>query len=158
MRVTVLCVGGVKGPLAEAVSEYEERAGRYWKIRTVEVEEGAGKRSKIIPLAVKEAEARRLLAHLPGSGEVVALTREGKAVSSRRLALMMEEWGVRAVPEVTFLVGGAFGLGEEAVKRSTLTLSLSAMTLPHEMARLVLLEQLYRAGTISRNEPYHKAP
>ena len=158
MRLTVLCVGGVKGPLAEAIGAYEERAGRYWRLRTVEVEDGAGKRSKILPLAVREAEARRLLAHLPGSGEVVALTREGQAVSSRRLARMMEEWGVRAVPEVTFLIGGAFGLGEEAVKRSTLTLSLSAMTLPHEMARLVLLEQLYRAGTISRNEPYHKGP
>ena len=88
----------------------------------------------------------------------MALTREGKALGSRDLARYLEERALHSVDAVTFVIGGAFGLGGGVLKRSDLLLSLSAMTLPHDMARLLLVEQLYRAGTISRNEPYHKGP
>ena len=158
MKVTVLCVGRVKGTLGPAIREYEERAGQYWRLQVREVEAGIGKRAKIDPHAVRRAEGARLLAMLPQSGEVVALSREGRAVNSRDLASLLEDRAVRSVPEVTFVIGGAFGLGDEVLKRSALRLALSALTLPHEVARLVLAEQLYRAGTISRNEPYHKGP
>ena len=158
MRVTVLCVGGVKGRLAPAIQEYEERAGHYWRFQVREVEAGLGKRAKIDPQEVRSAEGARLLAVLPREGDVVALSREGKAMSSRDLAGLLEDRALRSVPEVTFVIGGAFGLGDEVLNRSAVRLALSALTLPHEVARLVLAEQLYRAGTISRNQPYHKGP
>ncbi len=156
MRVTLLCVGNVRGPLALAVQEYEERVRHYWRFQVVEVEGGMGRGRKGDPSQVIRAEEERILAQLPATGEVVALTREGTDLASRKLAATMEEWALRSLPEVTFVVGGAFGLGPGVLERSTRRLSLSAMTLPHELARLVLTEQLYRAGTLLRNEPYHK--
>ncbi len=159
MRINLLCVGEVRGPLEGAIREYEGRAGRYWRFDVQEVPSGAGGGRKADGEDVRRAEDERLLARLPtGPGMVVALTREGKPVGSRGLAGLLAEWGVHAVPDVTFVIGGAFGLGQGILGRATLKLSLSAMTLPHEVARLVLLEQLYRAGTILRNEPYHKGP
>jgi len=158
VRVTVLCVGGVKGKLAPAIQEYEGRVGHYWRFQVREVEAGLGRRTKVDPQEVRRAEGTRLLALMPQEGDVVALTREGRAMSSRDLAGFLGDRAVRSVPEVTFVIGGAFGLVGEVLKRSALRLALSALTLPHEVARLVLAEQLYRAGTISRNEPYHKGP
>lgn len=159
MRINLLCVGGVRGPLTSALQEYEERARAYWRFRVAEVPAGAGRGRRGGEEEVRRAEEERLLNRLPaGPGEVVALTREGNPMDSRRLAELLGEWGVRSMPDVTFVIGGAFGLGQGILSRSTRRLSLSAMTLPHEMARLLLAEQLYRAGTILRNEPYHKGP
>lgn len=154
MKVLVVVVGRVRGGLAAPVAEYEKRAGRYWKFDVVEVTGGAGRDPS--PAAVKEAEAERLLARIPPEFEVVALTRDGKAMDSRKLARYLEEHGVRASSGVAFVIGGAFGLGQPVLDRARRTMTLSPMTLPHEMARLVLAEQLYRAGTILRGEPYHK--
>lgn len=118
-----------------------------------------GKGRKVDGEKVRMAEEDRLLARLPkGGGELVALTRVGKALGSRELAQFMAKQALGSVQEVTFLIGGAFGLGKGILERSTLQLSISPMTLPHEIARLLLVEQLYRAGTILRNEPYHKGP
>ena len=158
VRVTVLCVGGVKGPLAPAVGEYEDRAAHYWRFRVQEVEGGLGKGTRANPRDVLKAEGSRLLGQIPATGLVVALTREGKAMSSRDLAGFLDEQALRSVQDVTFVIGGAFGLGDEVLRRANLRLALSALTLPHEVARLVLAEQLYRAGTMARNEPYHKGP
>jgi 23S rRNA (pseudouridine1915-N3)-methyltransferase len=159
MKVELLCVGGVGGNLRPAVTEYEERVRRYWRFRVTEVDPGGGRNRKAAEGAVRKAEEDRLLARLPaGGGELVALTRKGKAVGSRELARFMEERAVRSVRELSFVIGGAFGLGEGILERATLKLSLSPLTLPHEIARLCLVEQLYRAGTILRNEPYHKGP
>jgi 23S rRNA (pseudouridine1915-N3)-methyltransferase len=158
VRVTILCVGGVRGPLEGAIRDYEERAARYWRLRTVEVDSGLGKRARGNPSEVKKAEASRLLSQLPESGNVVAVTRRGTTMGSRELAAFLEERALRSVPHVVFILGGAFGLAEEVLNRATTRLCLSALTFPHEIARLLLAEQLYRAGTISRNEPYHKGP
>lgn len=144
--------------MAPVVHEYEQKAARYWRFQVREVEGGLGRSTRVNPREVTKAEATRLLAQLPTGGEVVALTRTGKAMSSRDLAGLLDDRALRSVPEVTFVLGGAFGLGEEILERATARLSLSALTLPHELARLVLAEQVYRAGTISRNEPYHKGP
>ncbi len=155
MRVQVVAVGRVKGELAEAVAEYEARAARYWKLEVVEVAAATGGRN--VPSdRVRDEEAERILAKIPAEHEVVALTRVGEALSSRNLAAYLEEKGTRSAPGVTFAIGGAFGLGEAVIRRARKRVSLSALTLPHEMARLVLSEQLYRAGTIVRGEPYHK--
>jgi 23S rRNA (pseudouridine1915-N3)-methyltransferase len=158
VNVTLVCVGDTKGCAAEAVADYEARARRYWRFSVIEVEAGAGKAKKPDSRAVLAAEEARVLSRLPGGAEAVALTRAGKAMGSRAFAKFLQEKAVRSVSEVAFIIGGAYGLGEGVLARARLHLSLSKMTLPHEMARLVLAEQLYRAGTIVRNEPYHKGP
>jgi 23S rRNA (pseudouridine1915-N3)-methyltransferase len=155
MKVLVVVVGRVRGDLADAVEEYERRAGRYWKLQVAEVAAGGPGRNAPAD-AVKDAEAERLLARIPAEIEIIALTREGRGMDSKALSGYLEQHGVRSSAGVAFVIGGAFGLGEAVLSRSRRQLSLSAMTLPHEMARLVLAEQLYRAGTILRGEPYHK--
>ena len=155
MKVLVVVVGRVRGDLAAPVAEYEARAARYWKLEVIEVSAGAG-RGQASPEQVMEAEAGRILAKVPPELEVVALTREGKGMGSRELAGYLEKNAVRASAGVAFVIGGAFGLDASVLKRSRRKLSLSTFTLPHEMARLVLAEQLYRSGTIGRGEPYHK--
>lgn len=155
MKVRVVVVGRARGDLASAIEEYERRAARYWKLEVVEVGQGAGRGSPE-PSEVKSAEAERILAKVPEELEVVALTRTGSGMSSKSLARYLQRHAVRSSPGVAFVVGGAFGLGQEVLSRARIALSLSLMTLPHEMARLVLAEQLYRAGTIVRGEPYHK--
>ena len=156
MKVLVVVVGKVRGTLVEAVAEYEKRAGRYWKLDVVEVGAGAGS-GQAPAERVMEAEAERILARIPDGLEVVALTRVGKAMGSRELAGYLEDHAVRSSAGVAFVIGGAFGLGTSVLKKATRKLSLSTLTLPHEMARLLLAEQLYRAGTLMRGEPYHKA-
>jgi len=101
-------------------------------------------------------ETERLLKGLDARGTTYLLTREGESLDSADLAKAMQAAGVAAVPEFVFLIGGAFGVDRSLLAAGTRTLTLSPLTLPHEMARLVLLEQIYRAGTIVRNEPYHK--
>lgn len=156
MKIGILCVGEVRGPLAPGVTDFEDRARRYWRLEVSEVPAGLGKGRKPRETAVRRAEEERLLSRLPTAGETVALTREGIFLTSRGLARQLEEWAVHSVQEVTFVIGGAFGLGAGILQRASLKLALSSMTLPHELARLVLAEQLYRAGTILRHEPYHK--
>jgi 23S rRNA (pseudouridine1915-N3)-methyltransferase len=156
MKVLVVVVGKVRGTLVEAVAEYEKRAGRYWKLDVAEVGAGAGS-GQAPAERVMEAEAERILARIPDGLEVVALTRVGKAMGSRELAGYLEDHAVRSSAGVAFVIGGAFGLGTSVLKKARRKLSLSTLTLPHEMARLLLAEQLYRAGTLMRGEPYHKA-
>jgi 23S rRNA (pseudouridine1915-N3)-methyltransferase len=156
MRIAVVVVGKVRGDLAPAIEEYEQRAGRYWKLDVVEVTAGAGS-GKAPAARVQEAEAERILARIPGELEVVALTRAGDTMGSRELAGYLEKHAVRSSAGVAFVIGGAYGLGAAVVRKARKKLSLSTFTLPHEMARLVLAEQLYRAGTLVRGEPYHKA-
>lgn len=154
MTVTVVVVGKVRGELAPAVAAFEERAGHYWKLEIVEVDGGAGGDSD--PRRIRRTEGQRILGLLPDGHEVVVLTRRGKGMTSRMLAGYLEKLQLRSAPGVTFVVGGAFGLSDEVLGRASLKLTLSPMTFPHEMARLLLAEQLYRAGTILRGEPYHK--
>lgn len=158
MIIRLLSVGTVKGPLAAAVREYEKRAGRYWRLEAVEVQAGVPKSRNADPEAVVAAEEARLLDRLPTEGWTVALTRNGKRVGSRELARSLEEKAIRSVPVVSFVIGGAFGLGKGILQKASLRMALSSFTLPHEVARLILAEQIYRAGTILRNEPYHKGP
>ncbi len=156
MTITIVVVGRAGPALRVAIEEYESRAERYWKLRVIEVPSGtAGKGKGDVGRALKREE-ESILKKLPEWAEVVVLTRAGASMDSPELARYLESLALRSVPEVSFVVGGAFGLGPGVVKRANRTLALSAGTLPHELARLVLAEQLYRAGTILRNEPYHK--
>lgn len=155
MKVMVVAVGRPGRHYAAAIAEYERRAGRYWPFEAIEVKPVKASSSR--PDAdVRSAEAARLLERVPRDVDIVALTREGEAWSSEQLSAQLQAHAVRSSAGVAFLIGGAIGLADEVLERARQRLSLSAMTLPHEMARLLLVEQLYRAGTIARGEPYHK--
>jgi len=155
VKVVVLVVGRARGALADAVAEYERRAARYWKLEVVEVDDGV-KGGRADPERVMQAEGDRLLARLPDGLEVVALTPDGRTVTSAALSQELQQAAVSAAPGTVFVIGGAHGLDPRVLARARRRLSLSPMTFPHDMARLVLAEQLYRAGTIARGEPYHK--
>lgn len=155
MRITLLAVGRPKTPLAEAIGEYEGRLRHYFTFEAVEVKEEPHRRAGDTA-RVREEEGKRLLAKVPPGVEVVALHETGKQWTSEQLSHHLSELALRGSPGAAFLLGGAYGLSDEVLRAAQRQLSLSAMTLPHELARLVLAEQLYRAGTISRGEPYHK--
>lgn len=155
MKIALIVVGSAGGALGRAVADYEARAARYWKLETMEVEAGAPGRNPE-PARVRETEGKRILARLPDRARLFVLTRAGKQMRSRQLARYLDRAAMEASAGVAFVVGGAFGVSDPVLEAARHRLSLSHMTLPHEMARLVLVEQLYRAGTILKNEPYHK--
>ncbi len=153
MIIRLLAVGRVRdAAITAACGEYLARARRYFRL---EVREVTGRARGSSPAERRRAEATALLAALAPGGTTVALTRGGRGDDSARFARRVAGWQ-QAGRDVTLVVGGAFGLDATILDRSDVALSLSALTLPHELARLVLLEQLYRAGTILKGEPYHK--
>lgn len=156
MRVLSIVVGKAGRLLEPATHEYERRAARYWSLEVIEVKaERAG--GSISEATVRAREAERLLKPVPPGAHVVALTRVGgDAFSSERFARHLSVQAMRAAPAVAFVIGGAFGLGKAVLERSDQRMRLSAFTLTHDLARLLLAEQLYRAGTILKGEPYHK--
>lgn len=153
MRVVIATVGRPRAaPIAAAVAEYEARAARYWPLEVVEVREGATRGSA--PETVRAREGERLLDRLPGM-RLVVCDRDGVRRTSEEFARWMQQ--IReSGRDVAFVIGGAFGLAENLRAAAWERLCLAPWTLPHELARLVLGEQLYRAGTILRGEPYHK--
>ncbi len=156
MKITAIVVGRAGAPLKDAILEYETRVGRYWKFKVIEVPSGGAGKAKTRPDRVIEVEAALLLARLPERAQIVALTRTGRSMRSADLVGYLQDHALHSTPEVCFVIGGAFGLGKGILDRAQRRWSLSEATLPHELARLVLAEQLYRAGTIMRNEPYQK--
>lgn len=141
--------------LKSAIREYESRIKHYFKFESREVRPQRLTQSVDESLAM-EKESADLLAVVPTGLEVVPLDRRGEAWTSEQMADYFEEQAVLGRPGVAFLIGGALGLSESVCSSSSRVLSLSRFTLPHELARLVLVEQIYRAGTIKRGEPYHK--
>ena len=156
MKVQLLAVGRPGPLLRDAIAEYEKRAARYWSFEAIEVREEKALRSGAEE-DVRLAESERLLERAAEGNELVALTRTGERWDSARLSKHLQELAVTSRPGISFLIGGALGLSQDAIAGAHRQLSLSEFTLPHELARLVLAEQLYRAGTIARREPYHKA-
>jgi 23S rRNA (pseudouridine1915-N3)-methyltransferase len=154
MQFSVAVVGKPRDVhLAAAVRDYETRAGRYWPLHIYEVREEPA-RSASADL-VREREAERLLAVIPSGAHIVACELTGKAMSSEQFSAWLQQLRERA-RDVAIVIGGAFGLGTPIRERAESRLALAPWTLPHELARLVLAEQLYRAGTMLRGEPYHK--
>jgi 23S rRNA (pseudouridine1915-N3)-methyltransferase len=156
--IRLVAVGRPRAPLAEAVRHYEERIGHYWKFEAIEVEAGGGRRGGSDELSVRAEEGERILRSVPDGATLWLVTRDGRALSSVALSTMLGERRLHAAPLLVLAIGGAFGFSAEVRTRAEGLLTLSAMTLPHELARLILAEQLYRAGTILRGEPYHKGP
>lgn len=139
--------------LAGAIRDYETRAARYWPLRIHEVREEPARAGSAD--LVREREGERLLAALPAGAQIVACDVIGKTLSSEQFAAWLQKLREEA-RDVGILIGGAYGLGDVVKQRAAARLALAPWTLPHELARLVLAEQLYRAGTIGRGEPYHK--
>jgi 23S rRNA (pseudouridine1915-N3)-methyltransferase len=155
MKMRLVVVGRASALFAPLIEEYEKRAVRYWPLEVIEVREEPARRNAS-PEAIRAAEAERLMKHVPLGSELIALTRTGDAWSSRRLAAHLDRLAVQGIAGATFLIGGALGLDDAILRAAKLRMRLSTFTLPHDMARLIMAEQLYRAGTIVRNEPYHK--
>jgi 23S rRNA (pseudouridine1915-N3)-methyltransferase len=152
VELVILVVGRLRPAMREAADDYLRRLRRYTGIREVEVREAS--REPTIP-AQREVEAARLAERMPAGSRLVALAREGQGWSSAELARRVDEWRLAARP-VTFVLGGSNGLAPALLQQAQLRWSLGPLTLPHELARVVVVEQLYRAFTILRGEPYHK--
>jgi len=156
VKVVVISVGApkMKG-LATAIAEYESRVNHYFRFESLEV------RQQRVPAsadgkAIAEVECQALLAKVAPGLETVALDERGEAWSSEQLAEYLNQLALHGRPGVAFLVGGPLGLSDALRDSATKVVSLSSLTLPHELARLLLAEQIYRAGTILRGEPYHR--
>jgi len=154
MRLVVAVVGRPRDPdLASVIRGYEARAARYWPLEVREVREEPARGSP--PEVVREREGDRLVATTGAGGRLVACDESGDGLTSQQFAEWLQEARERA-RDLTLVIGGAFGLAPSVRARAERLLRLATWTLPHELARLVLAEQLYRAGTIVRREPYHK--
>ncbi len=159
MKITIVCVGKVKEKFfREAVSEYEKRLSRYCRFDIVEVAdektpEGAG---SLQEEQIREKEGRRILEKLREDAFVCTLEINGKRLSSEELARWMEKLTVGGTSHIMFVIGGSLGLHESVSRRADLRLSFSDMTFPHQLMRVILTEQVYRAFRIIHGEPYHK--
>lgn len=159
MRITVLCVGRIKEKFfSQAVEEYSKRLSRYCKLEIVEVAdektpEEAGER---LVEQIKDKEGERLLSHIRDGNYVIALAIEGKELSSEALAARLDRLGVEGTSHIVFVIGGSLGLSRAVLKRADFQLSFSPMTFPHQLMRVILLEQIYRSFRIIHGEPYHK--
>ncbi len=152
MRLTLAVVGKPRNAgLAAAIHEYETRAARYWPLDVHEVKEERAVRD---PRLVRQREGERLL-QSAGNSHIVACDGAGKSFTSEKFAQWLNGERDHA-RDIAFVIGGAYGLSDEVLAKSRTKMSLAPWTLSHELARLVLAEQLYRAGTIVRGEPYHK--
>lgn len=159
MRITVICVGKIKEAFyRDALAEYEKRLGRYCKFQIVQVAdektpEGAG---TLLEEQIKEKEAKRILEKIKEDAFVCTLEIGGRKYSSEDFAKWMEGLAVNGNSHIAFVIGGSLGLHESVRKRSHMALSFSDMTFPHQLMRVILAEQIYRAFCIINGTPYHK--
>ena len=159
MKISIACVGKIKEKFyRDAVSEYEKRLSRYCKLEFIEVTdektpEGAG---AALEEQIREKEGRRLLEKIREDAFVCTLEIEGKRLTSEGFADWMEELTIRGKSHIVFVIGGSLGLHESVCRRADISLSFSDMTFPHQLMRVILLEQVYRGFRIINGEPYHK--
>ena len=159
MNITIVTVGKLKEKyLKMGIEEFSKRLGPYAKINLVEVpdEKAPESLSDADMEIVKKKEAERILAKISADTYVIALAIEGKMKTSEELAAGIESLMTYGRSKVAFVIGGSLGLHESVLKRSDELLSFSKMTFPHQMMKLILLEQVYRAFRIMKGEPYHK--
>ena len=159
LKISVACVGRIKEKyLTEGLREYEKRLAGYCRLNWLEVpdERTAENASGTEAELVRRTEGARLLNRIPSDSHVIALTIDGRIRDSLDFSSHLEKLAVDGKSHVVFVIGGSIGLSQDVLKRADETLSFSAMTFPHQLMRLILLEQIYRAFRISRHEPYHK--
>ncbi len=159
MKITVICVGKIKEKFyTQAIMEYSKRLSRYCKLEIVELAdektpENAGEQ---VNLNIKAKEGDRILSAIKDDAYVIALAIEGKMLDSVELSQKIEKLGINGTSNITFVIGGSLGLDKRVLDRADYKLSFSKMTFPHQLMRVVLLEQIYRSYRIMKNEPYHK--
>ncbi len=159
MNISIICVGKIKESYyREALEEYIKRLSKYCKTDIIEVKdeqtkEGASEREETI---VKETEGKRILDKIPDGSYVISTAIEGRRLSSEQFASHIDSLGVKGVSRLVFIIGGSLGLSDEVKKRADMMLSFSDMTYPHQLMRVILAEQIYRAYRIIKGEPYHK--
>lgn len=159
MKITVIAVGKIKEKFFEqAVAEYGKRLGSYCKLEIVQVadEKTPDRLDGSLAEQVKEKEGARILSHVKDGAYVIALAVEGKMMSSEELADKIDSLGIGGVSHIQFIIGGSLGLSEAVMRRADFSLSFSRMTFPHQLMRVILLEQIYRSYRISLGMPYHK--
>ena len=153
MKITILCVGKVKEKFyRDAISEYQKRLGRYCRLQIIEVaDEKTIEQASVNEInIVKQKEGERLIKNIK-DGAI-----DGKQLDSVELSNKMDYLALKGKSHICFIIGGSLGLSDEVLKLSDLKLSFSKMTFPHQLMRVILLEQIYRSYRISNNEPYHK--
>ncbi len=159
MKITIICVGKIKEKFyRDAIEEYAKRLSKYCKFEIIEVadEKTPDKASPVEEEQIKKKEAARILAKIKQDSYVCTLEIAGKQLSSTELADWMEKSAVGGRSQICFVIGGSLGLHSSVLARSDFALSFSKMTFPHQLMRVILSEQIYRAFRIISNEPYHK--
>lgn len=159
MNITVIAIGKLKERYwTDAVSEYSKRLGSYCALNIIELRERPlrANPSAADEEAVKIAEGEDVLSRIRPSDYVITLEIKGKAMSSEQLASKIEALGIEGRSSIVFVIGGSLGFSPEVSRRADFKLSFSAMTFPHQMMRVILLEQIYRSFRIIKHEPYHK--
>ena len=159
MKITCVVVGKIKEKyFTDAIKEYSKRLGRYCKLEILELadEKTPDGASEAEEQAIREKEGERILKALKDDAYVIALAIEGKMLDSVELSKKIESLGISGTSHIAFVIGGSLGLAPAVMKRADYALSFSRMTFPHQLMRVVLLEQLYRSYRIMKNEPYHK--
>ncbi len=159
MKITVISVGKIKEKyLQEAIAEYVKRLSKYCKLEIIQVEDEKtpDKASESLTDQIKEKEAGRILRYIKDDAHVITLEIGGRKLNSESFAGYLENQGVRGISHFQFVIGGSLGLHDSVSARADMALSFSDMTFPHQLMRVILLEQIYRAYRINTGEPYHK--
>ena len=159
MKITVITVGKIKERFyREAVAEYEKRLSRYCKLEIIQVEDERtpDKAGIALESEIKHREAERIMKHIREDAYVITLEIQGKMYDSEEFAGEIEKLATQGNSHIQFIIGGSLGLHEEVCKKADRAVSFSKMTYPHQLMRVILLEQIYRAYRIINGEPYHK--
>ncbi|MBO5472477.1 MAG: 23S rRNA (pseudouridine(1915)-N(3))-methyltransferase RlmH [Lachnospiraceae bacterium] len=159
MKITIIAVGKIKEKFyREAAAEYEKRLSRYCKLEVIQVEDEKtpDKAGETQENGIKKKEAERILKHIKEDAYVITLEIQGKMYDSVGFAGKLEQLAVQGISHIQFIIGGSLGLYEEICARADAAVSFSKMTFPHQLMRVILLEQIYRAYRIVNGEPYHK--
>jgi 23S rRNA (pseudouridine1915-N3)-methyltransferase len=159
MNITLITVGKIKEKyLKDAIDEYAKRLSRYCRLDIIELpdEKTPDNASEKEELQIKDKEGESILKHIKDNAYVIALAIEGKQLCSEGLADLIKDLGVRGDSNIAFVIGGSLGLSKSVLNRANYKLSFSKMTFPHQLMRVILLEQVYRGYRIINGEPYHK--
>ena len=159
MKITCIAIGKIKEKFyRQAIEEFQKRLQKYCKLEIIEVadEKTPDKAGVKIEEQIRAIEGERVLKYVKENDYVIALAIEGQGLDSEKLAAKIENLGISGQSNITFVIGGSLGLSAAVLKRADYQLSFSAMTFPHQLMRVILLEQVYRSFRIINGEPYHK--